>query len=88
MNNIWLFKLRYEKVRDARMHSSAATDGAASNQTQQQQQEASATQQQNENSRRESMKEKTKFITSSVAGLFTKLNKKDNKKKVSKLLCN
>ena len=77
---IWLFKLRFEKMLDVRTHTSIATDGAASNQTQQQQQEAPASQQQSENSRRESMKEKTKFLTSSVAGLFTKLNKKDKKK--------
>lgn len=76
-------KLRFEKMLDGRVRrtpstSQDATDGDVPQKPTQQpdaQQPASSA------LSRDTVKEKTKSLTSSIAGVFTKLNKKDNKKK-------
>ncbi|XP_057313063.1 uncharacterized protein LOC130654488 isoform X1 [Hydractinia symbiolongicarpus] len=71
-------KLRFEKMLDGKLHR-----GSQQAETPIQKPVAPSIQQPSNisSSPRGSVKEKTKFLTSSIAGVFNKLNKKDNKKK-------
>lgn len=79
-------KLRFEKMLDIKIHNSPLTSqDTPTPPPTTKQQPAPVIEQQTESSRKDIMKEKTKYLASTITGVFTKLNKKDNKKKDDEL---
>lgn len=82
--HIFNLQLRFEKMLDGRVRRTPSTsqDATDSDVPQKPTQQPDTQQPASSALSRDTVKEKTKSLTSSIAGVFTKLNKKDNKKKV------